>query len=99
VNLDVAVRIEILLSRVRGAGRLNRDGVGKCVRDEHPGHVGSDGRTPACDEQDHREWSHRQGLDAPALLLRDVESPETFVSFGEWKSAAAVRSWRALEGY
>jgi heme-degrading monooxygenase HmoA len=45
------------------------------------------------------EWSHRQGLDAPALLLRDVESPETFVSFGQWASAAAVRSWRALEGY
>jgi hypothetical protein len=39
------------------------------------------------------------GLDAPALLLRDVESPETFVSFGQWASAAAVRSWRALEGY
>ena len=45
------------------------------------------------------EWSHRQGLDAPALLLRDVENPETFVSFGQWASAAAVRSWRALDGY
>ena len=48
---------------------------------------------------DWAEWSHRQGLDAPALLLRDMESPETFVSFGQWASAAAVRNWRALEGY
>jgi heme-degrading monooxygenase HmoA len=45
------------------------------------------------------EWSHRQGLEAPALLLRDLESPQTFISFGPWVSAAAVRSWRALPGY
>ena len=45
------------------------------------------------------EWSHRQGLDAQALLLRDLDSPETFVSFGPWASLGAIRSWRALEGY
>lgn len=45
------------------------------------------------------DWSHREGLDAPALLLRDVESPQTFISFGPWESLAAVRSWRALPGY
>jgi heme-degrading monooxygenase HmoA len=45
------------------------------------------------------EWSHREGLEAPALLLRDLERPETFVSFGPWESAAVVRNWRALEGY
>jgi hypothetical protein len=28
------------------------------------------------------EWSHRQGLGAHARLLRDVESPGTYVSFG-----------------
>ncbi len=45
------------------------------------------------------EWSHRQGLQAKALLLRDVEHPGRFVSFGPWASMAAVRSWRSLEGY
>jgi quinol monooxygenase YgiN len=45
------------------------------------------------------EWSRRQGLDAQALLLRDLDSPGTFVSFGPWTSVGAVRNWRALEGY
>jgi heme-degrading monooxygenase HmoA len=45
------------------------------------------------------EWSHREGLEAPALLLRDLDSERTFISFGPWESVAAVRSWRALPGY
>ena len=45
------------------------------------------------------EWSHREGLDAPALLLRDVDDPHTFISFGPWQSITAVKSWRALTGY
>ena len=45
------------------------------------------------------EWSRDQGLTAPALLLRDVENPQKFVSFGPWESISAVRSWRALPGY
>jgi heme-degrading monooxygenase HmoA len=45
------------------------------------------------------DWSHRAGLTAPALLLRDRESPQTFVSFGPWESMDAVRNWRALAGY
>jgi len=45
------------------------------------------------------EWSHREGLKAPALLLRDLESPQTFVSFGPWESVAAVANWRTLPGY
>jgi heme-degrading monooxygenase HmoA len=45
------------------------------------------------------DWSHRQGLGAQALLLRDVESPETFLSFGPWEDVAAVAAWRALPGY
>jgi heme-degrading monooxygenase HmoA len=45
------------------------------------------------------EWSHRQGLRAHARLLRDVESPATFVSFGPWETIAAVRTWRAEAGY
>ncbi len=45
------------------------------------------------------EWSHREGLAAPALLLRDAEDPSTFVSFGPWESLSAVKNWRALAGY
>ena len=45
------------------------------------------------------EWSHRQGLDAPALLLRDLENPRTFISFGPWQSVTAIKNWRALAGY
>ena len=45
------------------------------------------------------EWSHREGLDAPALLLRDLDNPGTFISFGAWQSVAAVKNWRTLTGY
>jgi len=45
------------------------------------------------------EWSRRQGLREQALLLRDVESPQVFVSFGPWESVEVARGWRALPGY
>jgi heme-degrading monooxygenase HmoA len=45
------------------------------------------------------EWSHRQGLAAQALLLRDLDEPRTFVSFGRWENLSAVRNWRTLAGY
>jgi hypothetical protein len=45
------------------------------------------------------EWSHRQGLGASARLLRDVERPGIFVSFGPWASLNAAASWRSLPGY
>jgi heme-degrading monooxygenase HmoA len=45
------------------------------------------------------EWSHRQGLAADARLLRDIENPGTYVSFGPWASIEAVSSWRSLAGY
>jgi prolyl-tRNA editing enzyme YbaK/EbsC (Cys-tRNA(Pro) deacylase) len=32
-------------------------------------------------------------------LLRDVESPDTYISFGPWASIDAVGSWRSLAGY
>ena len=41
------------------------------------------------------DWSHREGLEAPALLLRGLENPQAFISFGP----CAVRNWRALAGY
>ena len=45
------------------------------------------------------EWSHRQGLRAHARLLRDVENPSLFVSFGPWETISAVRTWRGEPGY
>jgi heme-degrading monooxygenase HmoA len=45
------------------------------------------------------DWSRDQGLTAPALLLRDAEDSQMFVSFGPWENMSAVRSWRALPGY
>jgi heme-degrading monooxygenase HmoA len=45
------------------------------------------------------KWSHRQGLRAQARLLRDVENPSTFVSFGPWETVAAVRTWRGEPEY
>jgi heme-degrading monooxygenase HmoA len=45
------------------------------------------------------EWSHRQGLQADARLLRDVDTPGRFVSFGPWVTLQAVRSWRSQQGY
>ena len=45
------------------------------------------------------EWSHAEGLREEALLLRDAENPQTFVSFGPWENVAAVATWRALPGY
>lgn len=45
------------------------------------------------------DWSHREGLTERAMLLRDADNPERFISFGPWASMQAVRNWRALEGY
>jgi heme-degrading monooxygenase HmoA len=45
------------------------------------------------------EWSRREGLREDAILLRDVESQDAFVSFGPWESVDTVRGWRALPGY
>ncbi len=45
------------------------------------------------------EWSRLEGFSATARLLRDVDNPGTFVSFGPWESIDAVRNWRSLSGY
>jgi heme-degrading monooxygenase HmoA len=37
------------------------------------------------------DWSHREGLEAPALLLRELEDPQAFISLGPWANMAAVR--------
>lgn len=45
------------------------------------------------------EWSAAEGLSARAKLLRDVDEPSRFISFGPWETRAAIRRWRALPGF
>ena len=45
------------------------------------------------------EWSAAQGLSARAKLLRDVDEPGRFLSFGPWESLDAIKRWRALPGF
>ena len=49
--------------------------------------------------RDWAEWTALQGLTASAKLLRDVEQPNRFLSFGPWESVDHVRRWRTAEGY
>ena len=44
-------------------------------------------------------WSAGQGLAAPAMLLRDVEEPTRFVSFGPWEDIQMIWRWRGLTGF
>jgi len=44
-------------------------------------------------------WSALQGLTAGGRLLRDLEQPNRFTSFGTWESVDQVRRWRSLEGF
>ena len=37
------------------------------------------------------EWSAVEGLSAHAKLLRDVDEPGRFISFGPWETLAAIR--------
>ena len=45
------------------------------------------------------DWTRRQGLASQAMLLRDVDDPRRFISFGPWESIQAVSNWRAQAGY
>ena len=38
-------------------------------------------------------------LTASAKLLRDVDEPNRFVSFGPWEDIEHARRWRSLEGF
>jgi heme-degrading monooxygenase HmoA len=44
-------------------------------------------------------WSEAQGLGSSARLLRDVDQPGRFVSFGPWEDLDTVRRWRAQPGF
>jgi len=44
-------------------------------------------------------WSALQGLGTSARLLRDVDDPRRFVSFGPWEDLDTVRRWRAEPGF
>ena len=45
------------------------------------------------------QWSAEQGLRASAMLLRDVDEPTRFVSFGPWESLQVIGQWRSLPGF
>jgi len=45
------------------------------------------------------DWTRRQGLASQAMLLRDVDDPRRFISFGPWESIQAVSNWRAQSCY
>jgi heme-degrading monooxygenase HmoA len=45
------------------------------------------------------EWSAGHGLAAPAMLLRDVDEPTRFVSFGPWEDIQLIWRWRGLTGF
>jgi heme-degrading monooxygenase HmoA len=46
------------------------------------------------------EWTKENvaGADS-AILLRDIEDENRFVSFGPWESREAIDAWRELEGF
>ena len=45
------------------------------------------------------EWSAGQGLAAPAMLLRDMDDPTRFVSFGPWEDLQLIWRWRDQTGF
>lgn len=45
------------------------------------------------------EWSAGHGLTAPAMLLRDVDEPTRFVSFGPWEDLQLIWRWRGQTGF
>ena len=49
--------------------------------------------------QEFARWSAAQGLRGSARLLRDVDDPVRFVSFGPWEDLDTVRRWRSEPGF
>ena len=49
--------------------------------------------------KDFEEWSAAEGLTARANLLRDVDQPNRFISFGPWETLEAINRWRTLPGF
>jgi heme-degrading monooxygenase HmoA len=60
---------------------------------------------PGCEDafvaawQEWVAWSIVQGLASSARLLRDVDEPTRFISFGPWEDLDTVRRWRAEPGF
>ena len=45
--------------------------------------------------KDFAEWTSKNQMGASeAVLLRDVEQPQKFISFGPWRNKEAVQAWR-----
>ena len=46
------------------------------------------------------DWSREHAAGAGwGKLLRDVEDPNRFFTFGPWESLDAISAWRALDGW
>jgi heme-degrading monooxygenase HmoA len=46
------------------------------------------------------EWTSENVQGAGrGTLLRDLDDPNRFVSFGPWESLEAIESWRSLDGW
>lgn len=45
------------------------------------------------------EWSAVEGLRAEVTLLRDVDRPNRFISFGPWETIGAIAHWQTVPGY
>ena len=59
---------------------------------------------PGLEDEFVRRWEESRSLErlarlaSRAKLLRDVDEPSRFVSFGPWESMESVRRWRAAPG-
>jgi heme-degrading monooxygenase HmoA len=49
--------------------------------------------------KDWASWTALQGLTGSAKLMRDVDQPDRFLSFGPWEDIEHARHWRSLEGF
>jgi heme-degrading monooxygenase HmoA len=45
------------------------------------------------------DWTIAEGWDTRAVLLRDVDYPNRFVSFGPWRTFEELADWRSAEGF
>lgn len=87
-----------LRSRFPVSGSPRRDHEPVLLADDADGESGQRGRVrPLLDRV--AEWSAREGLAAHARLLRDIDEPGRFVSFGPWETVEAIMRWRTLPSF
>jgi quinol monooxygenase YgiN len=49
--------------------------------------------------QELADWTVTENFAQSAMLLRDVERPNVFVSLGPWHTIEEVERWRLTEGF